>query len=540
MERVSRATLGMTALVLALGAAQPTQADNDKGHAARDAVQIASPLRPTPPEPTVAREVQTLLTALGYDLGPIDGKWGRRSTQAYRHFARDAGLSDTRTPTSDAVETMRWIAARRGVTASPVPAGIDHHAAAEVARARNKPSMHAAPDAAPVNVPEPMQSTPDSPQVQVSSAMIAAAEADAQRIVESVHQAIASGRFDTALALASELGEVAPASGRREALADRILRNRSKAKTADETVLSTIEQTLAAVTRGDHDARHRYLDEARQHLKVLAAVTPLSPRVTELNEQIDRAALIPAMVKIESGEMRIRRYAATDRRDDGSYRTIRVKGFWIGAYEVTFDEYDRFVADTNRPNPDDEGWGRGRRPVVNVSWNEASEYTKWLSEKLGERYRLPTAEEWEYAARAASKDDYPWGRRVGRNMANCDGCGSRWDDKQTAPVGSFEPNAWGLHDAIGNVCEWTCSNRTNLQACEEFRKFEGSEKGEKTTAAVLEKSYNSRICGGGSWSHKPQPLSALSNRKPAHAQAHRAGTIGIRLLRCAPESDHCR
>ena len=395
-------------------------------------------------------------------------------------------------------------------------------------------------DTARRHVQELMQRTPDSPQVQASSAMIAAAEADVQRIVESVHQAIASGQFDTALTFASELGEVVPASARRGVLEDRILRDRSKAKTADEAVLNTIEQALAAIARGDHDARHGYVDEAREQLKVLSAISPLSPRVTELNERIDRAALIPAMVKIESGEMRIRRFSESDRRDDGSYRTIRVNGFWIGTFEVTFDEYDRFVADTNRPNPDDEGWGRGQRPVVNVSWNEANEYTKWLSEKLGERYRLPTAEEWEYAARATSKHDYPWGSKVGRNKATCDGCGSRWDDKQTAPVGSFEPNAWGLHDVIGNVCEWTCSNRTDLQACEEFRKFDESEKGEKTTTAVVERSYNSRICGGGSWDHKPQPLSALSNSKPAHAQAHRAGTIGIRLLRCAPESDHCR
>ena len=81
-------------------------------------------------------------------------------------------------------------------------------------------------------------------------------------------------------------------------------------------------------------------------------------------------------------------------------------------------------------------------------------YVRWLSGQTGERYRLPSEAEWEYAARAGSVTAYSWGNEIGRNRANCDGCGSQWDNGQTAPVGSFGPNGWGLHDMHGNVYEW--------------------------------------------------------------------------------------
>jgi formylglycine-generating enzyme required for sulfatase activity len=150
------------------------------------------------------------------------------------------------------------------------------------------------------------------------------------------------------------------------------------------------------------------------------------------------------------------------------YRTDGTKGppvkvclepYYIGAYEVTFDEYERFSRATKRQLPDDEGWGRGRRPVINVSVYDALNFAKWLSRKSGAHYRLPTEVEWEYAARAGTTTAYPWGNELGNNRANCNGCGSQWDDEQTAPVGSFAPNAWGLYDVVGNVGEWTCSMR---------------------------------------------------------------------------------
>ena len=130
------------------------------------------------------------------------------------------------------------------------------------------------------------------------------------------------------------------------------------------------------------------------------------------------------------------------------------KPFALGKYPVTFEDYDRFAKAPERGKPGDEGWGRGRRPVINVSWKDAAAYAEWLSEQTGKRYRLPSEAEWEYAARAGTTTAYWWGNEIGQNRANCDGCGSQWDNKQTAPVGSFKPNAFGLYDTAGNVWEW--------------------------------------------------------------------------------------
>ena len=130
--------------------------------------------------------------------------------------------------------------------------------------------------------------------------------------------------------------------------------------------------------------------------------------------------------------------------------------FAVGVYEVTFGEWDACVSGggCGGYRPDDEGWGRGRRPVMNVNWEDAKAYVRWLSEKTGEDYRLLSEAEWEYVARAGTTTAYWWGNDVGRNRANCDGCGSRWDVRQTAPVGSFSANPFGLHDVHGNVWEW--------------------------------------------------------------------------------------
>ena len=92
--------------------------------------------------------------------------------------------------------------------------------------------------------------------------------------------------------------------------------------------------------------------------------------------------------------------------------------------------------------------------MINVNWEDAKAYAAWLSEQTGKRYRLPSESEWEYAARAGTETAYSWGDEIGVNRANCDGGGSRWDNKQTSPAGSFEPNAFGLYDMHGNVCEW--------------------------------------------------------------------------------------
>ena len=178
--------------------------------------------------------------------------------------------------------------------------------------------------------------------------------------------------------------------------------------------------------------------------------------------------------------------------DEGPRHRVTIeKPFAVGKYEVTFAEWDACVADggCGGHRPEDEGWGRGRRPVINVNWDDAKAYVRWLNRKTGKQYRLPSEAEWEYAARAGTTTRYNWGDDIGRNRANCNGCGSRWDRKQTAPVGSFRANVFGLHDVHGNVWEWVedCLNYNYAGAPADGSPWTD---GDCTLAAVLR---------GGSW-----------------------------------------
>jgi formylglycine-generating enzyme required for sulfatase activity len=142
--------------------------------------------------------------------------------------------------------------------------------------------------------------------------------------------------------------------------------------------------------------------------------------------------------------------------DERPFHEVRIaRRFAVGRYPVTFEDYDAYCDATGQPPPEDGGWGRGRRPVINVSWKDARDYANWLSAETGnvgdERYRLLTEAEWEYACRAGTRTSYSWGNRepterdanFGRNVG------------RTMEVGSYPPNPWGLYDMHGNVWEWT-------------------------------------------------------------------------------------
>ncbi len=137
-----------------------------------------------------------------------------------------------------------------------------------------------------------------------------------------------------------------------------------------------------------------------------------------------------------------------------SHTVSFARPFAIGRYEVTFEEWDACVADSACERPSDMGWGRGRNPVVNVSWADAQKYVAWLSKKTRQSYRLPSEAEWEYAARGGGADAaFWWGAVVGVNNANCRGCSAGAADR-ARPVGSFAANRYGLYDTAGNVAEW--------------------------------------------------------------------------------------
>ena len=150
--------------------------------------------------------------------------------------------------------------------------------------------------------------------------------------------------------------------------------------------------------------------------------------------------------------------------DEGPVHRVRFSApFALGVAEVTFAQWDACEADRGcgGHSPDDEGWGRGRRPVINVSWEDAQAYVRWLSAKTGKRYRLPSEAEWEYAARAGTRTPFHTGATISTDQANYDGnftygAGREGVYRQrTVPVATFGANEWGLHDVHGNVWEWT-------------------------------------------------------------------------------------
>ncbi|MBP9100766.1 MAG: SUMF1/EgtB/PvdO family nonheme iron enzyme [Nitrosomonas sp.] len=241
----------------------------------------------------------------------------------------------------------------------------------------------------------------------------------------------------------------------------------------------------------------------------------------EKTKQIDppvtrRAFIEPQMVRIPPGKFLM---GSNDGDSDEKpvHEVAIAYAFEIGKYEVTFDEYDAFANATGRQLPNDNRWGRGKRPVINVSWNDVQAYVQWLSKQTGKQYRPPTEAEWEYAARAGTQARYWWGDDFEKNNAACWECGNEWyGRKRIALVGSFKANAFGLHDTAGNVWEWT-------QDCwhDNYRNAPGN------GSAWLEKGggdCNRRVFRGGSWIDSPQNLrSAIRNRMIPGGALHNQG-----------------
>ena len=231
----------------------------------------------------------------------------------------------------------------------------------------------------------------------------------------------------------------------------------------------------------------------------------------------------PEMVVVPAGSFTMGSPPSEEDRFDNEGPVRRVtfaEPFAVGVYEVTFAEWDACVSGggCGGYRPDDEGWGRGNRPVINVSWKDARAYVAWLSEKTGEEYRLLSESEWEYAARAGTTTRYSWGDRVGSNRANCgrNYCGDSWE--YTAPVGSFAANEWGLRDMHGNVGEWVedCWNGSYAGAPSDGRAWVSGECG-------------SRVLRGGAWYNYPWLL--RSARRVGFDSGYRSNYLGVRVAR---------
>ena len=242
-----------------------------------------------------------------------------------------------------------------------------------------------------------------------------------------------------------------------------------------------------------------------------------TPRVT-LRDRLKVGGRGPAMASIRAGKFNMGQRHDQLATDERPLHSVQLKSFSIGKYEVTFDEFQRFARATGRKMPSDQGWGRGQRPVINVSWEDAAAYARWLTSQTGKTYRLPTEAEWEYAAGGGMDSFYWWGYALGENRASCFDCGSRWDGKSTAPVGSFPANPFFIHDTAGNVMEWVADcYHVNYQGAP------------KDGSAWVETDCTQRVARGGAY-NKPGD-SLHTTRRFYYQRDTKLPILGFRVVR---------
>jgi formylglycine-generating enzyme required for sulfatase activity len=238
----------------------------------------------------------------------------------------------------------------------------------------------------------------------------------------------------------------------------------------------------------------------------------------------------PEMIPIQGGTFQMGCVSGkTCQSDELPVHEVQVRPFAMGRTEVTFDQYDQFAVATGRPLPKDKkSWGRGDRPVIYVSWDDAVAYAQWLRDETGKPYRLPTEAEWEYAARAGTKTPLSTGDCIHTDQANYDGnygymdCGAKTSvyRGKTVRSGSLPANPWGLHEVHGNVWEWT-------KDC-----WHGDYNGSPPVDGTAWEEAGGGECGrrvvrGGSWNDRPRHL--RSAFRDSYFPDGRLYFIGFRL-----------
>ena len=302
---------------------------------------------------------------------------------------------------------------------------------------------------------------------------------------------------------------------------------REKARAQQEAKKQKQAQAEAA-KRAEEEAKRREEEEAlRRQAEAEAERERAEQEAMRPGRVFRDCDECPEMVVIPAGSFTMGSPASSD--EVPQHLVTIARQFAAGKFEVTFDECDVCVRESGcGHNPGDEGWGRGRRPVINVSWNDAKQYVRWLSRKTGWNYRLLSEAEWEYVTRAGTTTAFSWGNSITPQQANYRTTESYAGSpvtasyrEQTVPVGSFEPNAFGLYDVHGNVWEWT-------EDCLNFKYYGAPADG----SAWISGDCGYRVLRGGSWVNVP--IAARSAFRLRNNSGNRYNYFGFRVARMLP------
>ena len=429
------------------------------------------------------RQIQRVLASLGLGLGPADGLFGQRTRLAIRTYQKGKGLAETGYLTGEQAEALLELSEETKRRADDAA-----YAQAQSSFSQEAYGMY-------------LRDFPDGRHVVQARERASALRAEAERAREEARRKRA------------ERETVARKDAERRA--DDAAFAQAKSVGTPESY----QEYLESFPGGRHFA------EARRLRAEVAATARLVRKPTEPGTTFRDCAECPQMVVIPVGSYTVRNLIGMEETYQG--RVTFAAPLGVGVYEITFAEWDACRREGGcTDNPGDEGWGRDNRPVINVSWKDAQNYLHWLSNETGYTYRLLSEFEWEYAARGGTATHFHWGNSVGRNQANCKGCGSQWDGEQTSQVGEFAMNAYGLHDVHGNVREW-------VEDCWSTQDYSyGPARGPMDGSPRLARhggNCSKRLVRGGAWNSTP--MNIRSAKRWSFLVDERRNDTGFRVAR---------
>ena len=462
------------------------------------------------PSRSTVRQVQELLSRLGYRPGPVDGIAGRRTTAAVKRFQSASGVAVDGHISGALVAKLRAaVDAGKGMSTQPRP---------EKAQAASKETQAATPAGKAGDLWGSIAYSPTS-RLGVIVWNSGGRGAAKQQSLQGCRRDGGIGCKEVAW-FRNACGAIAIGSGTgygggwggSKAESERMALSNCR------SVAGNCQVEVSRCT--DRATETPTVAKAPTEKKPVAVTEPARSVQQSPGTKFRDCPGCPELVVVPSGSYMMGSPSGERDRYDSEGPVHRVEipeRFAVGVYEVTFGEWDACVSGggCNGHRPDDEGWGGENRPVINVSWEDAKAYVGWLSGKTGEGYRLLSESEWEYVARAGTTTMYHFRSSISSGEANYYESGHG----KTVPVGSYPSNAFGLHDVHGNVWEW-------VEDC-----WHGDYRGAPSdgSAWVTDCDSDIRVLRGGSWYLKPRSLrSAFRNWGTS---GDRISLIGFRVAR---------